>query len=309
MNIVRIDIADLIKRMRGTNWEVVFYDPLHDFIEADTMEDKVAFGKLEQLILDLQTVHQSGPEGKALVEHITNHYWKDQPMEDQMETIFSGIEIERLVMSHVISDEVLDQALLEFSNKQNWVAYNTHSYFLEKGDVYFFKDENEVRDFARFNISDYDNYKVIYAASIIDLFKQIPYGNELDQQLNNFSNFLNKNLMNEKNFDYLKDNIKYMGFGEKQNDVLEEHLKQGKESFQLKFNTEINKKQFEALLQFRKSDKSDMYFFNNYHASLERSNGEKMKQTFYLNNGKGVTAKEAYNLLEGRAVFKELSNK
>lgn len=115
--------------------------------------------------------------------------------------------------------------------------------------------------------------------------------------------------MNEKNFEYLKDNIKYMGFGEKQNDTLEQHLKDGKESFQLKFTAEVNKKPFEAVLQFRKSDNSDMYFFNSYQASLERTNGEKLDQTFYLNKGKGVTSKEAYNLLEGRSVFKELSNK
>ena len=75
------------------------------------------------------------------------------------------------------------------------------------------------------------------------------------------------------------------------------------------FNAEVNKKPFEAVLQFRKSDSSDMYFLNSYHASLERSNGEKVDQTFYLNKGKGITAKEAYNLLEGRAVFKELANK
>ena len=52
-----------------------------------------------------------------------------------------------------------------------------------------------------------------------------------------------------------------------------------------------------------------MYFFNSYRASLERANGERMEQTFYLNKGKGVTAKEAYNLLDGRAVYKELTNK
>jgi hypothetical protein len=95
------------------------------------------------------------------------------------------------------------------------------------------------------------------------------------------------NVMNEQNFEYLKDNIKYMGFGEKLNEQLENNLKQGKDEFQLGFNT-------------------DMYFFNSYKASLERSNGEKMDQTFYLNKSKGVTAKEAYNLLEGRSVHKEL---
>lgn len=115
--------------------------------------------------------------------------------------------------------------------------------------------------------------------------------------------------MNANNYDYLKDNIKYMGFGEKQNETLGELMKEGKESFQITFSTEINKKSFEAVLQFRKSDNSDMYFFNSYKATMERSNGEKVEQTFYLNKGKGVTAKEAFNLLDGRAVFKELTNK
>jgi hypothetical protein len=52
-----------------------------------------------------------------------------------------------------------------------------------------------------------------------------------------------------------------------------------------------------------------MYFFNNYRASLEKGNGEKLEQTFYLNKGKGVTAKEAFNLLDGRAVQKDLITK
>ena len=72
---------------------------------------------------------------------------------------------------------------------------------------------------------------------------------------------------------------------------------------------EVNKKPFEVTLNFRKSDNSDMYFFNRYKASLTRSNGEKLDQTFYLNKGKGITAKEAYNLLEGRSVYKELTTK
>jgi hypothetical protein len=115
--------------------------------------------------------------------------------------------------------------------------------------------------------------------------------------------------MNESNYDYLKLNMKLLGFGEKQHEELEKNLKEGKESFQLKFTAYMNNKPFEANLQFRRPENSDMYFLNNYRASLERTNGDKMEHTFYLNKGKGVTAKEAYNLLEGRAVHKELSNK
>jgi hypothetical protein len=115
--------------------------------------------------------------------------------------------------------------------------------------------------------------------------------------------------MNEKNFEYLKDNIKYLGFGETLTNALQAQLKGGTPDFQLTYETQINKKAFAAVLNFRKSDNTDMYFFNSYHATLQRSNGEVVDQAFYLNNGKGITAKEGYNLLEGRAVFKELSNK
>lgn len=115
--------------------------------------------------------------------------------------------------------------------------------------------------------------------------------------------------MNNENFQYLSDNLKYMGFGENLKSELEKNLNEGKADFQLHYKAEINKKPFEATMNFRKSDSTDMYFFNNYHASLEKSNGEKAEQTFYLNKGKGVTGKEAFNLLDGRAVQKDLITK
>lgn len=115
--------------------------------------------------------------------------------------------------------------------------------------------------------------------------------------------------MKQENFDFLADNIKYAGFGEDLKPALLKAMQEGKPEFQLSFATEFNKKPFEATLNFRKSDTSDMYFFNNYHAVMERNNGEKMEQTFYLNKGKGITAKEAFNLLDGRAVHKDLVTK
>lgn len=115
--------------------------------------------------------------------------------------------------------------------------------------------------------------------------------------------------MNEQNFEYLKDNIKYMGFGEKLNEQLENNLTQGKDNFNLDFKAVINNKPFDATLHFSKSSNTDLYFFNSFNASLQKANGEKVDQMFYLNNGKGITAKEAYNLLDGRSVHKELTNK
>jgi len=217
---------------------------------------------------------------------------------------------------HPISDEVLDLATIALSKGNNWVAYNNSLYFIDKEDVQFFKNETEAREFANDNISDRDSLHVMHISSVEDVLRQVPYAERLRQELSVFSgneqsinNSSKITTMNEQNFEYLKDNIKYMGFGENMNEALETNLKQGTPEFILSNKTEINKKPFEVTLHFRKSDNSDMYFFNSYNASLERKNGEKMEQTFYLNKGKGITAKEAYNMLEGRAVFKELSTK
>lgn len=121
---------------------------------------------------------------------------------------------------------------------------------------------------------------------------------------------LSKINMNEQNFEYLKDNIKYLGFDEKLADVL--HVKMTNEvpEFTLPAKQEHFDNWMEYTLHFRKSDSSDMYFLNKYDATLTNNNvAEDRSQTFYLNKGHGVTAKEAFNLLEGRAVQKEFQTK
>ncbi len=115
--------------------------------------------------------------------------------------------------------------------------------------------------------------------------------------------------MNEVNSAYLRDKLKYHGFGETLHSEMEQKLREGVPHFQLQFNTTINGKSFDAILNFRKADKNEMYFFNSYTAKLDKGVRENIEQTFYINKGSGVTAKEAYNLLDGRSVFKELTNK
>ena len=188
----------------------------------------------------------------------------------------------------IVQPDVLHEIELALSKGENWMAYSGSLYALTKEVVYFFSNEEEARQFAKDNISDRDTFNVEYVVS---------------------ANNLKIKTMNEQNMQYLKDNIKYMGFGEGLQGELEKQLKIGNPDFQLQFKGEMNKKPFEATLNFRKSDTTDMYFFNSYHAKMERSNGESKEQTFYLDKGKGITAKEAFNLLEGRAVYKELNNK
>lgn len=240
---------------------------------------------------------------------------------------------------HPISDEVIELANLALYKGEHWMAYNQSLYFIDKNDVHFFISQKEANEFANDNFSDRDKYYVIHFNSILDIYKEITYGEKAEkwivnnpdanglynyegnaftdtlighieqQQLSLFNSQLKTNVMNNENFQYLSDNLKYMGFGENLKTDLEKNLNEGKADFQLHYKAEINKKPFEVTMNFRKSDSTDMYFFNNYHASLEKSNGEKAEQTFYLNKGKGVTGKEAFNLLDGRAVQKDLITK
>ncbi len=115
--------------------------------------------------------------------------------------------------------------------------------------------------------------------------------------------------MNTENLNYLKDAIRYHGFGEKLHADLENHIATGEAHFQLRFAEPVNGKSFEALLSFRRGDNSDMYYFNSYKAKLDRGIRENIEHTFYINKGRGITAKEAYNLLDGRSVYKAMTSK
>lgn len=109
--------------------------------------------------------------------------------------------------------------------------------------------------------------------------------------------------MNTENLSYLQKQLLNLGFGEKLNDELEQKLKSKEKEFTLKTDQEYNKQPVDYALHFKAGD--DRFFFNTYDASLRDKD---MQQKFYINKTGAITAKEAYNLLEGRAVHKQLEN-
>ncbi len=99
------------------------------------------------------------------------------------------------------------------------------------------------------------------------------------------------------------------------NTLLNQQLEQQviKESKEIELYTEAYFDDFsrlEAKLYFRRSDQKEMYFFNKYEALLRYPDDQdkNRSQTFYINKGMGITFKEAFNLLQGRAVNKDLVN-
>lgn len=216
---------------------------------------------------------------------------------------------------HIISGEALHQINSELLNGNGWIAYNTISYQLDVGDVYLFKSKEEADDFVKSNISDLDNYQIKEIKPIDDAFKTAAYemlkATAVASSLNKTNLFTQKtNIMNQKNFEYLRDQVKYTGFGEGLENDLKQKMEDGKPQFKLQHQTQYGNDSVTATLNFSQSKQSDMYFFNSYQVSLQKENNpETMAQTFYIDKAGNITLKEAFNLMEGRSVNKDLTNK
>ncbi|MEN5308873.1 hypothetical protein ABE425_15270 [Chryseobacterium cucumeris] len=129
------------------------------------------------------------------------------------------------------------------------------------------------------------------------------------------NNNQNPNIMETtKEFDqvqYLKDQLKYLGFGE--DSTLHKDLEKGIESPKQQF--EIKAVSDKALpgnivdfvLKFNKSENGGV-FFNSYLATLKNEKDESFSHNFYVSKENTFTAKEAVNLLEGRSVKIEFHN-
>lgn len=137
---------------------------------------------------------------------------------------------------------------------------------------------------------------------------------DLEKQLKNINN-QNPNIMEtQKDFDqvqYLKDQLKYLGFGEgeKLHKDLEKAIRSSKTQFEIKTSSDktLPENKVGFLLRFNKTDSGGV-FFNSYQATLNNEKNETIHHKFQVSKENTFTAKEAVNLLEGRAVKIEFDN-
>ena len=134
----------------------------------------------------------------------------------------------------------------------------------------------------------------------------------------NIQNLYNNKIPNimetQKEFDqtqYLKIQLKYLGFGEdeKLHKDLEKGINSKKQQFEVKTTSDKalpgNKADF--TLKYSKTEKGGI-FLNSYDANLTNEKGESVSQNFRVSRDDSFTAKEAINLLEGRSVKIEFDN-
>jgi hypothetical protein len=121
--------------------------------------------------------------------------------------------------------------------------------------------------------------------------------------------------MIQKNFNFLKRGLLHLGFGKELNADLEKNMTDMPDKFQLKhagkFGDKKNPDRVDFSLDFKKSDTTDLYHLNRHTATLrDKENPENDRtHTFYIHKNNGVTSREAYNLLQGRAVNKDMLTK
>ena len=224
--------------------------------------------------------------------------------------------------------------ILEYLTKkrcegEEFVAFLDDVSPVTKEDLFTFPTEYDVREFCYEMSTDIDFYNFLAIRSayktmqeaaensklmieregIIDvsLMVAVRYERLEREQLNNNQN---SEVMNQKNFEYLRDQVKYTGFGEGLENDLKQKIQEGTPEFKLAYETKYGNDTVNATLNFSQSKQSDMYFFNSYQVKVQKENSsETMEQTIYINKGYYITLKEGYNLMEGRSVNKDLTNK
>lgn len=226
------------------------------------------------------------------------------------------------------------QDIFKYLVKKRWegeefVAFLDDSVAVSKEQLFTFSGEYEVREFCYEMSTDIDIYNFMSIRSAYRAMQEAAENNKLliekdglidvslmvaeryerleKEQLNNN---LKLEIMNQKNFEYLRDQIKYTGFGEGLENDLKQKIQKKNPEFKLAYETKYGNDSVNATLSFSQSKQSDMYFFNSYQVNVQKeNNSETMEQTFYVNKGNNITMKEAYNLMKGRSVNKDLTNK
>jgi|GEM_PF-752385 len=138
-------------------------------------------------------------------------------------------------------------------------------------------------------------------------------------------NNLNNNIMNQDNREALTKKVFFTGFegmDEKFNEAANLAESRKSNTFSIEWKDQKGNDTVEAKLNFRKPDELDYTFFNSYNMTIKDANGKITgKQNFkidnksyrdadgnFLNKHPNITQKEAYNLMKGRAVHKDVTD-
>lgn len=235
--------------------------------------------------------------------------------------------------------------ILEFLNEQAKngflvVAIPDEDRKLDIADLVCFKNSFDVLEYCFENSTDDDILRFVTIAWLQKSLQEIINSNKLADEASaklvpaenvaipehhTINSTINKSIMDEKTLAFNEGQLLKVGMKEAFTPELQMKMEQGIPLIQHEFKKIYDRDHVNATLYLKKSETSGHYFLNKFDLSLQKE-GEtnQVSQTFYL-NWKNVpkeegsdqtlrkenkyTIKEAYNLLSGRPVFKNLVSK
>jgi hypothetical protein len=125
--------------------------------------------------------------------------------------------------------------------------------------------------------------------------------------INDYLPFKNSIIMNEQSFDYVKNQLFYLGFGEEVAKPLREKMEQNLTEFTVPHTRKFGQDETHSILHFSKGDRKDkdMTFFNRADITLKQPGKEDLTQTFFFGKEHNYTLQERYNMMDGRAAYRE----
>lgn len=228
------------------------------------------------------------------------------------------------------------EEILKFLVKERWEGNEFVSYPdtvgpVNKDDLVTFKSIYEAKEYCFQMSTSFEQYNwlairsayrcmseakinqclLIEKEGVVDILGMINhyYKNRLEHNSN--QNLTTSNtkpeIMNEKNFEYLYNQIYYGGMNDITREQLKEQIISGKDEFQLSLDKKFGNDSARAVLNFKKSDQNaEMYFYNSYDLILKKAGREEaLQHNFRVSYGNSFTMKEAYNMLDGRSVNKD----
>jgi len=233
---------------------------------------------------------------------------------------------------NIRGDEYIE--IMNYLVKERWagnefVAYLSDSTPVYREDLACFGTPYEAKEYCYEMSTDVDFYdymairsvyrtmeeaihdRTLYIASagVVDISAMVMLRQQRMEEEQNINNQNNKVMIIEKNFEFLRDQIKHAGFGENLEYALRDKMEQNQEKFSINFEKAYGNDKVDASLNFKKGTEGDLYFFNTYDLKLTKDNNSDLsvQQSFFNNNNRNtITLKEAYNLLDGRSVNKDM---
>ncbi|WP_426582608.1 hypothetical protein [Mucilaginibacter sp. R-33] len=125
--------------------------------------------------------------------------------------------------------------------------------------------------------------------------------------INDYLTIKNSSIMNEQSFDYVKNQLFYLGFGDEIAKPLREQMEKKLTEFTVPHSRKFGQDETHSILHFSKGDQKDkdMTFFNRADVTLKQPGKEDLTQTFFFGKEYNYTLQERYNMMDGRAAYRE----